>query len=292
MLLALALAAATTAPDATPWVKRHLPERNQWELGAFAGGFIIHPEHDFYDPVTGPQKDMARGGPEAGLRAAYFPLSFLGVEAEWSGVWTRVVEADDAPVFLYGLRGHVLLQLPLYRIAPFILGGYGLMGVRSPRDAVGNDIDPVGHYGGGVKLFADRRFAIRLEGRHFLGPATHRRNRVASHGSILVGLSIRLGPQPSRAPAASKADADDEATRDSDRDGKPDRIDRCPWEAADTADGCKPADFDADGILDVDDECPREAGPTPTGCIEREPPEPAAEPEPDEDAPPGDADDA
>jgi hypothetical protein len=269
-------------------VKRHLPQRNQWELGAHAGVFFIHREHDFYDPVTGPQKRLARAGPEAGLRAAYFPLSLLGVEAEWSGVWTKAVEAADAPVFLYGFRGHVLLQLPLYRIAPFILGGYGLMGIRSPRDAVGNDIDPMGHYGGGVKLFADRRFAVRIEGRHYLGPATHRRNRVASHGSVVVGLSIRLGPQPSRAPEPAKADGTDDATRDSDHDGKVDRVDRCPWEASDTADGCKPADFDADGILDVDDACPREAGPTPRGCPEsEEDTEPPVAPEPEE---PEDAD--
>jgi hypothetical protein len=131
-----------------------------------------------------------------------------------------------------------------------------------------------------VKLFADRRFAVRIEGRHYLGPATHRRNRVASHGSVIVGLSIRLGPQPSRAAEPAKEESAEDPNRDSDRDGKIDRADRCPWEASDTADGCKPADFDADGILDVDDECPREAGPTPRGCVEEEPePEPpAAEP--------------
>lgn len=244
----------------------------------FAGGFILHREHDFYDPVTGPQKDFSRGGPEAGLRAAYFPLSFLGVEAEFSGVWTKVVEAADAPAFLYGFRGHVIAQLPFFRVTPFILGGYGLMGVRSARDAVGNDIDPMGHYGGGVKLFADRRIAVRLEGRHYLGPATHRRNRIASHGSVLLGLSVRLGPQP-REVVAPEPEHDPD--RDSDRDGKVDRVDRCPWEASDTSDGCKPADFDADGFLDLDDECPREAGAAPHGCIERDrEPEPEPEPEP------------
>jgi hypothetical protein len=284
VLLPLALAAAAAAPPEhephTAWIERHLPQRGQWELGGFVGGFIIHPEHDFYDPATGPQRALSRGGPEAGLRAAYFPLSVLGVEAEWSGVWTKVVAADDAPAFLYGFRGHVLLQLPLYRIAPFVLGGYGLMGVRSPRDALGNDIDPMGHYGGGVKLFADRRFAVRVEGRHYLGPATHRRNRVASHGSVIVGLSIRLGPHASRAPEPTKEPV---ADLDSDRDGKIDRVDRCPWEASDAADGCKQPDFDADGFLDVDDACPREAGTTPRGCIE---PDPPTEPDPDPDPAP------
>ena len=285
--LALAAAMAQPAPAEAqgPWIKRHLPVRNQWELGAFTGAFFIHKEHDFYDPQAGRQKRIAKVGPEAGLRAAYFPLSFLGVEAEWSGVWTKVIAADDAPAFIYGFRAHALLQLPLFRVAPYLLGGYGLLGIRSPRDAAGNDIDPAGHYGGGVKLFADGRFAVRAEARHYMAASQHRRNRIASHISVLVGLSVRLGPQPHRRQAPEPKETG-EVVKDTDGDGRLDPADRCPWEAGDGPDGCKVPDFDGDGILDIDDECPREAGPTPTGCIPAEPePEPPPEPEPEPEPP-------
>jgi hypothetical protein len=79
---------------------------------------------------------------------------------------------------------------------PFVLGGYGIMGVRSNRDALGNDIDPVGHYGGGLKMFVNRWVALRLEGRHVIGPAAQQRRKIASHGEVLFGVSVTLGRRP------------------------------------------------------------------------------------------------
>lgn len=312
LLLSLLLASAAPASDAGgdsegAWIERHLPERGQWELGAFGGAMIIGGRHDYYDPDTAPQVRLRRVGPMAGLRAAYFPLSFLGVEAEGWGIWTKVPDRNDAPVFLYALRGQGVLQLPLYRVVPFVLGGYGLTGVRSPRDAVGNDLDPAGHYGAGVKLTADDRFAVRLEGRHTMGPARARQRQVANHFSILVGLSVRLGPQPTRIaepstpprtaappPTDPLADGDGDGVRDSsdacptlkgtypegcpppdfDEDGLPDAVDRCPSEAG-KGDGCPVRDSDGDGLVDSADRCPWEKSTARDGCIAPPQPEPA-----------------
>ena len=321
LLLSLLLASAgpevageTSARDPADgaWIERHLPQRGQWELGAFGGLMIIGGRHDYYDPDTAPQVRLRRVGPMAGLRAAYFPLSFLGVEAEGWGIWTEVPARDDAPVFLYALRGQGVLQLPLYRVVPFVLGGYGLTGVRSPRDAVGNDLDPAGHYGTGVKLMIDDRFAVRLEGRHTMGPARARRRQVANHFSILVGLSVRLGPQPTRIATPQRAreqqpepepdplaDTDGDGVRDAadacptlegtfpegcpqpdfDEDGLPDAVDQCPSEKG-KGDGCPVRDSDGDGLIDTADRCPWEMSTERDGCIA--PPEPEAEPEPDQ----------
>ncbi|MGB1276923.1 MAG: hypothetical protein ACPG77_14350, partial [Nannocystaceae bacterium] len=148
---------------------RYAPERNMVELGVFGGILIVSDDHDFYHPDTAPQKQLWRFGADIGLRAAYFPLSFLGVEAEFSANPTRVRIASDDPVFVYGLRGHAILQSPGTRITPFILGGYGMMGIASNDQLLGNDIDPVGHWGGGVKVFLNRYLALRLDARHLIG---------------------------------------------------------------------------------------------------------------------------
>jgi len=197
--LALAFAPATAAsPESAepPWIEEYKPARGMWELGGFGGAFLIAQPHDFYDPQLG-FRQLRRAAPEVGLRAAYYPLSFVGVEGEFAAIWTTAKYAKQ-PAFLYGLRLHAILQLPLYRLVPFVLGGFGLMGVRSNRDVLGNDIDPVGHYGVGLKLFVNRWVALRLEGRHVIGAAAQQRRVIANHGEVLFGVSVTLGRKKDR----------------------------------------------------------------------------------------------
>lgn len=195
-MLAFAMAPAPK-PVAEPpaddvrWIEMAKPVRGMWELGTFAGALIIARPHDFYDKSIGYRR-LRRGAPDVGVRAAYYPLAMLGVEGEFSAAWT-VAKYGGQPAFLYGLRAHAVLQVPLWRITPFILGGYGIGGIRSPQDALGNDIDPVGHYGGGVKFFATPRLALRVEGRHLIGPAAQQRRVIASHGEVLFGISLTFG---------------------------------------------------------------------------------------------------
>ncbi len=207
---------AADEPTPVRWIEQAKPVRGMWELGTFAGAFITARPHDFYDPSLGYRR-LRRPGPEAGLRAAYYPLAMLGVEGEFAAIWT-VAKYGGQPAFLYGLRLHAIAQLPMYRITPFILGGYGLGGIRSNRDALGNDLDPIGHYGGGVKFFATPRLALRIEGRHLIGPAAKQRRVVANHGEVLFGISLTFGrgsrwtpeaatrtPRPSPSPSKRRA---------------------------------------------------------------------------------------
>lgn len=273
LALALALSPPAASDDDARWIKRNRPVRGLWELGTFAGAFIVARPHDFYDPALGYRR-LRRGAPEVGARAAYYPLSFLGIEGEFAAMWT-VAKYGGQPAFLYGLRLQAILQIPFWRITPFIVGGYGIGGIRSPRDALGNDIDPIGHYGGGVKLFASRWVALRLEGRNVIGPAAQQRRVIASHGEVLFGVSVTLG----RAGRAKQSPAVVEP-RDGDGDGILDASDRCPAVAGTGADGCTPTDGDGDGILDRHDACPQTAGTDAKGCV----PEPAPPPEPEPDA--------
>jgi len=200
-MLALGLALADPG-ESSSWILRHRPERNMWELGGFAGAFLIAQPHDFYDRELG-FRQLRRAGPDVGLRAAYYPLSFVGVEGEFAGIWSSA-KYGGQPAFLYGLRLHAILQLPLFRVVPYVLGGYGLMGVRSNRDALGNDVDPIGHYGVGVKLFVNRWLALRLDGRHVIGAAAQQRRRIANHGEVLFGVSVTLGRSKRDRDAAAK----------------------------------------------------------------------------------------
>lgn len=292
--------AVTTEPqgnDASgPWLTRFVPRRRQWELGAMTGLMIIGGRHDYYDPDTAPQVRTARVGPMAGLRAAYFPLTLLGIEAEGWGLWTRVPDRGDTPAFLYALRAHAILQLPTYRVVPFVLGGYGITGVRSPLDVLGNDVDAAGHYGAGVKLMADARFAVRLEGRHTMTAARARRRQVANHFSVLIGLSIRLGPEPSpsrtherRGPVVDEPPTPNEPPQgadpaaDGDGDGVRDLSDACPTLPGVFPHGCPQMDYDDDGIPDDVDPCPSVAA-TGDGCPQPPVVRPPPVPEPPDDA--------
>jgi hypothetical protein len=199
--------AEPTPPRPVPapgWIRGLEPQRNLWEVGAFGGAFFAHRVHDLYDLDTLPHQRLSIVSPAAGLRAAFYPLAFVGLEAEYSGAWSRVREGNE-PAFVYGVRGHAILQLPMFRVVPFLLGGYGALGVRSTLDAVGSDIDPAGHWGAGVKLFVVRHLALRLEGRHILTAAAQQKNVVASHGEVQFGVSVPLGWWTLRDPQGSKS---------------------------------------------------------------------------------------
>ena len=176
-----------------PWLRRWEPQRNLGELGIAAGLLFPSDDHDLYDPITRPQKPLWRVGPDISFRAAFFPLKPLGGEAEFSGNPTRVRTGTNDPVFVYGFRGHVIVQVPVTRINPFLLGGYGLMGVRSNPLILGDDIDPAFHYGGGVKIAVTRMMSARVEARQIVSALAAKQDSGTYHVQVLAGLSLVLG---------------------------------------------------------------------------------------------------
>ncbi len=270
-------------------MRRFRPERNMVELGIFGGLSVFSRSHDFYDPATTPQEPLRRPTADFGLRAAYFPLRFLGVEAEFSALPARYAPGGSA--FIYGFRGSAILQLPMYRVVPFLLGGYGLMGVSSAQSVAGKDVDPMGHYGAGVKYYINRYLAVRFDVRHLVAAQAAEQGDGTSHLQVLLGLSVTLGRAKAKAdpaPAVQAANPDrdgdgflnevDECPdevgiapkgcpdRDSDNDSFLDSIDVCPTVPGVAPDGCPPKDRDLDGFLDAVDTCPDEPGVAPDGC--------------------------
>ena len=196
-----------------PWIRRWEPTRHMVELGLYGGIFFPSTEHDLYDPATAPPDPFWVAGPEVGARAAYFPLKPLGIEAEFGADLLRQRNITNDPTFVYGFRGHAILQMPIYRIIPFLLGGYGLLGIRSPLLFNGNDIDPAFHYGGGVKMFINRWLVARLEARQIVSASATLQDSGTSHFQALAGLSVTLGrkwaePPPKVEPVDPDRDKD------------------------------------------------------------------------------------
>ena len=240
-----------------PWMQRWAPERMMVELGVYGGMFFSAEDHDFYNPASG-FKPLWQVNGEVGLRAAFFPLRYLGAEIEGGFIpaRTRTSTNDLAP--LWTARGHVIAQLPFWNVAPFVLVGAGAMGVASNALILGKDVDPTMHTGGGVKFYLHRYVALRVEGRAVLAAKQATQNSVTVHGEFLTGLSFTLNrakPLPTPPPDT-----------DRDRDGFLNERDDCPDTPGVSPDGCPARDSDKDGFVDTEDACPYEAGVEPDGC--------------------------
>ncbi len=222
------------------------------ELGVYGGAFMPDEQnHEFYDPARSQQEPLDPVGPELGLRVAFFPLGFLGVEGE-ADVLPQSVNSGAA-VMLYGARGHLIVQLPepvtRARITPFVLGGVGTMGVRSRSTELSTDADTVGHAGIGAKLQLGSRFSLRLDGRGMRAPRADS-DGGTYHFAALLGATFTIGGIATARPVVLDLDVD----------GVADAADSCPREAGPPPDGCPaPVDGDGDGLADDSDRCPTEA---------------------------------
>jgi outer membrane protein OmpA-like peptidoglycan-associated protein len=256
----------------------HGPPRNLWELGIFGGLLFISDRNALHDPYK-PLVDFRNPSPEVGLRIAYFPLSFLGVEGEFMGAAAELENGDGS--LIWAGRGHLILQVPSI-VSPFVLIGGGRLGIRS--DFAGNDSDPELHFGGGLKINVHRRVALRVDVRDTIAKQQPDAD-TAHHVEALAGLSVVFGrpaPRPRDTDGDRVVDLQDQCPlepgllpdgcpiRDRDGDGVPDPADECPMEVGIAPSGCPIRDADADGVLDAQDECRETPGVAPSGCPDKD----------------------
>lgn len=241
-----------------PWIHRYPPARNMVELGLFGGVFLPNELLELYEVDTSLDQEGYRPfsspAPDIGLRLGYYPLAALGIEAEGK---VLLLDTDVGRATGFGFGGHLLLQIPKWSITPFVVAGMGGLGVASPRDVVGDDVDETPYFGGGVKAYLSDRFALRVDVRDILGRERVEIDRpTLSNLEVTLGLAVTFGrPKPPPPPPP-----------DSDGDGFLNRDDACPHEPGVAPDGCPIRDRDGDGVMDPDDQCPDEPGPAPTGC--------------------------
>ena len=281
------------------FMRRHRPTPLAFEVGLFGGLDFFPAQHNLQDLDVvldnNGHQELDPGG-EVGLRIAFFPLSFLGVELEGGGIFsTTATTASGVNVWL--LRGHGILQLPIGRLVPFVLAGASMLATQSEDYALGNDSDPAFHFGGGLKFALIRYLSLRLD----LRDSLLQRNKllmgvedgdIEHNVELLLGLSFTLGrtpwaPKPEDRDGDAIYDRDDRCPNepgpkpegcppppppsDVDGDGFPDGSDPCPQDSEDNYppnpnDGCPNLDADADGIPIPTDICPEQLGIAPDGC--------------------------
>jgi outer membrane protein OmpA-like peptidoglycan-associated protein len=282
--------------------KRYRPLPLALELGVYGGFAHFADQHNLQnlDLVPDTQYGHQRLGTslDLGLRAAFYPLSFLGVEGELGVIPTKT-KTDDRSATVWTYRAHLIAQYPGYRLVPFIVAGIGGMTIKSHTDTLGHDSDPSMHFGIGAKWAFNEYVSARLDVRDNLMQKNLLVSGVedgdlVSNTEFLLGVSFTLGRtpyEPTQAPVDSDGDGfvDPQdacpmqagvapngcpapvVVVDTDKDGIPDASDPCPTEAEDglppnAADGCPNKDPDGDGILLPEDKCPTEKGVAPDGC--------------------------
>jgi outer membrane protein OmpA-like peptidoglycan-associated protein len=287
--------AEAEANSSDSFMRRYRPTTPGLELGIYGGIMLFPKNHNLQSLVVTSQRgheELDPGG-ELGLRLGLYPVNFLGGEVEGGLIFSKTGETEDkAKIWL--VRGHGILQLPLGRLVPFVLGGGGLFALETD-DSIGDDQDPIVYFGGGLKFACNQRLSLRLDVRdnfmqkNKLAPSNGKDGDMVQGLEVLFGLSLTFGrspwsPNPPDQDRDGVPDRDDQCPADAgpaptgcppppdaDRDGVPDASDPCPTEAEDgnppdEKDGCPNKDLDADGIPIPVDLCPDQAGIAPDGC--------------------------
>ncbi|MCX4246658.1 porin family protein [Paraliomyxa miuraensis] len=181
-----------------PWIVRWTPESNQIEAGIYGGVLLPSRRVELFEADFGladqGYRPFARVAPDLGLRAGYFPSRWFGVEAE-GGVMPTHAEPRGRAV-LWTARGSVVGQLGRrdgWSVTPFGSIGGGLLGVRSSREVVGNDVDAAMHLGAGVKIYFNRFTALRLDVRDLITARQGYKDGLSHNAEILLGMTVTLG---------------------------------------------------------------------------------------------------
>ncbi len=179
-------------------------------------------------------------GPTFGLAGGYSFDSNLGAEAVFNYINSEADSgAGDVDGFLYRLDG-LYHFMPEKRLVPYLAAGIG--GITLDPDSGGSDTDFLVNYGGGLKYFLTERLALRGDVRHLI-PFDNTQNNLA----YTLMLTILAKKEKKAAPPV-----------DSDGDGVPDHLDRCPHTPKGVTvnkHGCS-QDADDDGVADDRDQCP------------------------------------
>jgi outer membrane protein OmpA-like peptidoglycan-associated protein len=234
--------------DGDRWIDRYAPDPMMVELGIWGGVLFPSPTLELFKAELGlpgqGRKQYGIVAPDVGLRVGFYPLRHFGIEAEGGVMPASLRDGSGNPIIWAG-RGHLVGQIGLWRLTPFIVAGAGAMGVASPRSAVGSETDIAVHFGGGLKFFINYWLMLRLDIRDNLTNRAGVGEGVTHSPEILLGLSVTLNRTKEK------------PLRDRDGDGIPDRDDQCPREPGPAPTGC-PADVDDDDIPDEEDKCPTE----------------------------------
>ena len=171
-------------------------EKHILEIGGYLGAFFPAADHGLYAPNVTKTPRPIKTGFDVGLRFAYLPLRFVGLEIEGGAMPTKLNGNGGFKSNLFAARAHVILQMPT-RLALFIVGGGGILGVASQEKALGNNVDGALHVGGGLKFYLTPKVVLRIDGRDVVSPAWSKGmvggQDWAHSGEFTFGASFVLG---------------------------------------------------------------------------------------------------
>jgi len=207
-----------------------------YSLTPYAGYHYFDNARDYKDNV------------EVGLRAEYFFNKVWSIEAAFGNVHTELLSCSVCKdVQTYSLNGVYNISSGGSRFNPYLTAGFSGDYVDS-KTMSGMDV------GIGARWFFTDRIALRPEARYI--DYFNARDEFL----VMLGLNFFFGckaPAPQAAPPPPPP-APVAIPLDSDHDGVPDSLDKCPNTPAGVKvdrNGC-PLDSDHDGVPDYLDKCP------------------------------------
>jgi outer membrane protein OmpA-like peptidoglycan-associated protein/opacity protein-like surface antigen len=242
------------------WIHRHPPQANTFELGVYGGVWFPSRRLELFQPSGGGvlgNQDFGYAAAHVGVRGGYYPLAFLGVEAE-GGVLPTKTRGTDVRATAWVLRANVVGQLTKWSVTPFLLAGVGVLGVGSPSfpEGVGSDQDVSLQLGGGVKFQINRNIQLRLDVRDVISNRFGVGEGLTSSPEVLLSFTWVFGRRDKD--PESKQQPPPPTPGDRDRDTVLDEEDFCPDTFGVPPRGCPQVcidDNDADGLPNPEDEC-------------------------------------
>ncbi|AJE02261.1 outer membrane beta-barrel domain-containing protein [Geobacter pickeringii] len=253
-LCALTMAAGATAAHAEV-------RSGAVSLSPFVGGYTFDGDQHL------------RTDPTFGLRGGYHLDQNWATELVFGYTPTKETQGQKQHVNAYRYGLDLLYHfMPESRFVPFLAAGFG----ANTIDRVQNDThDAYANYGAGVNYFLTDNLALRGDVRHIIVFNTNDNNVEYTAGVNYLFGGVRPAavkatppPEPPKVEPPKPEPPKPEPVKlvppppapplDSDGDGVPDTLDKCPDTPKGVAvdkDGC-PKDSDGDGVPDYLDKCP------------------------------------
>jgi OOP family OmpA-OmpF porin len=240
------------------------------EIGGTAGVHTFSSTNELGVPDV-PNADSLRNSALFGVRIGVMFNDMLGIEGEF-GVVPSEARQMVFDVWTITYRAHIIAQFladnPRNKLIPFVVAGGGAMSIVSSANenmicggSGGGpfhcDTDASLYAGVGAKYRVDNGWGLRFDARIYFPPSSASTG-VTEDFEALLSIYKEFGRK--EAPKEEKP----KGPKDTDGDGIPDDVDKCPAEAEDKdgfedEDGCPDLDNDGDGIADAADKCPNEA---------------------------------
>ncbi|HHO76498.1 MAG TPA: OmpA family protein, partial [Deltaproteobacteria bacterium] len=187
-----------------------MAENNAGSMGLtfFFGGYTFDPDQDLDSELT------------VGLGLGYNITSNLGIEAMVNTVDTKGDFGFDASALVSHVDGLYHFN-PEKKLVLYLAAGVGLIRIDYDSFLHSNDTDMLVNYGAGLKYFVDKSVALRADVRHIIsfGPTNNNLR-------YTLGLLFPFGGKSQLSQKSGQTAVLPES--DSDGDGVPDHLDKCP----------------------------------------------------------------